>query len=116
MPARACLACGQLTARPARSGRCPACEAERYAARPTRAVYASPAWRRLSSRTIKAHIRTNGWRCPGWGRPAHNSFDLTADHPEAMATGGARLPAQPGVLCRSCNGRKGANPATGAPP
>jgi hypothetical protein len=33
--------------------------------------------------------------------------DLAADHPEPLVLGGEALPARPGVLCASCNARKG---------
>jgi hypothetical protein len=32
---------------------------------------------------------------------------LAADHPEPPILGGEPLPARPGVLCASCNARKG---------
>ncbi|MGE4363306.1 MAG: HNH endonuclease, partial [Mycolicibacterium sp.] len=44
---------------------------------------------------------------PGWGREAHASTDLTADHVEEVALGGdPHGPLQ--TLCRSCNARKNA--------
>jgi hypothetical protein len=33
--------------------------------------------------------------------------ELAADHPVPLAFGGEPLPARPGVLCASCNARKG---------
>lgn len=117
MPARVCIACGQITTSPTPRGTCRECAAEREAARPARAVYDDPRWRKLSGFVIRAHVRRNGWRCPGYGRDAHPSHDLTADHRVPLAQlmlAGANLwdPANLAVLCRSCNGRKAAAPAT----
>ena len=33
--------------------------------------------------------------------------ELAADHPVPLVLGGEPLPARPGVLCASCNARKG---------
>jgi len=60
----------------------------------------------------KAHV--DGWRdqygdwCPGYLVPGHPASDLTADHVVAVALGGDPQ-GELGVLCRSCNGRKGKN-------
>ena len=54
-----------------------------------------------------AHVETHGYWCPGWGVPAHESTDLTADHVTAVANGGGSGPLA--VLCRSCNSRKAAS-------
>lgn len=112
MPTRICLRCGGSTAKPSGRGLCPDCQADYDANRPARAVYDSRAWRQLSARSIASWVARNGWTCPGYQRPAHPSRDLTLDHPHALAQGGAPLPRKPGILCRSCNGRKQANPAT----
>ena len=41
--------------------------------------------------------------------PAHplRPGELAADHPDPLVLGGEPLPIQPGVLCPSCNARKG---------
>lgn len=67
-----------------------------------------PGWTRLSQQTIAAHVAAHGWTCPGWRRPAHPSRSLTADHRIPVAAGGASVPGNLGVLCRSCNSAKGA--------
>lgn len=54
---------------------------------------------------VQAWRETHGDWCPGWGRPAHPSTDLTADHVHAVAAGGAE-DGPLGVLCRACNGAK----------
>lgn len=114
MPARVCLECGGVTSRPSRKGLCPECQAEREAARPARVVYDSPQWRRIARAAVRAWVARYGWQCPGWGVPAHHSTDLTADHRAALATGGESFDrTNIGILCRSCNGRKAATPATG---
>jgi hypothetical protein len=67
------------------------------------------AWRRLAKRTVEEWVARHGWNCPGWHRPPHpvRPGDLAADHPEPLVLGGELLPARPGVLCPSCNARKG---------
>lgn len=112
MPTRVCLDCGGLTSSPTRRGLCRACEQ----ARPARVVYDSPRWRKLRRRVLRRHTATWGWTCPGYKRPAHQARDLTVDHGVPLAMGGNPYDeAQLHVLCRSCNGRKGAAPATREP-
>jgi 5-methylcytosine-specific restriction protein A len=55
--------------------------------------------------TVEQHRATQGDWCPGYGIPAHPSFDLTADHVIARAHGGTGGPLA--VLCRQCNSRRG---------
>lgn len=67
--------------------------------------------RKHRTSTILDWLEANGGRaiCPGWDRPGHEVApeDLTADDPTPIARGGD--PMQPlKILCRSCNGRKGA--------
>jgi 5-methylcytosine-specific restriction protein A len=114
MPTRVCLECGGLTSKASQRGLCPDCQREYEQDRPARIVYDSPEWRRLSRSTIQAWVARYGWQCPGWQVPAHPSRDLTLDHGRALTTGGAPFdPRNTGVLCRACNGRKGAtSPAT----
>jgi len=55
--------------------------------------------------TVEEWINTVGYWCPGWGVPAHQAVDLTADHAVAVARGGPENgPLQ--VLCNRCNSRK----------
>jgi 5-methylcytosine-specific restriction protein A len=57
---------------------------------------------------VAAWLAEYGAWCPGWGRPGHQvqAGELTAEHPDAVARGGAE--GQPlTVLCRSCNSVKG---------
>lgn len=113
MPARQCLRCGSITNHPSKRGLCPACHREYERQRPARAVYDSPRWRRLQAAVLRQWVRVHGWLCPGAGRPAHPSHDLTVDHIVAVAAGGDPwAPSNLQVLCRSCNGRKAATPAT----
>jgi 5-methylcytosine-specific restriction protein A len=59
---------------------------------------------------VKAHRQQHGDWCPGWNKPGHKATDLTADDPVPIAHGGD--PMQPlRVLCRSCNGARGAREA-----
>lgn len=58
-------------------------------------------------RLIRQHVALYGWMCPGYNRPWHPSTDLTADHLVPVARGvNEEGPIR--VLCRSCNGRRGA--------
>ena len=51
-------------------------------------------------------VQVHGWVCPGYGRAAHESHDLTADHIAPLGKGGDPFgPVQ--ILCRSCNSRRG---------
>jgi hypothetical protein len=63
----------------------------------------------LAGRTVEAHVATHGWHCPGWHREVHpvRPGELAADHPVPLVLGGEPPPARPGVLCASCNARKG---------
>ena len=75
-------------------------------------VWTGAAWLGSSitaKRTAQAHVPRNGWTCPGWHHPAHavQPGELAADHPEPLVLGGEPRPAQPGVICSSCNARKG---------
>ena len=56
---------------------------------------------------IGSHVMAGG--CPGWHRQPHpvRPGELAADHPVPLVLGGEPLPARPGVLCASCNARKG---------
>lgn len=61
---------------------------------------------------VDAWRNQHGNWCPGYGVPAHPSEHLSADHLTPIALGGA--PDGPlGVLCISCNARKGARVRTG---
>ena len=81
----------------------------RFRRSPSHPVYRTRAWRTLSKRTVEGWVARHGWLCPGWRRPEHlvNRGELHADHDVPLALGGDPLPAQPGVLCPSCNARKG---------
>ncbi|WP_454175004.1 hypothetical protein [Gordonia sputi] len=54
---------------------------------------------------VSAHRERHGDWCPGFGRAAHRSADLTADHRREIQEGGSPSGALD-VLCRSCNSRK----------
>ena len=90
MPRR-CLDCGRLAA----GTRCTPCHRARRAFRAVEEGRCREA--------VAAHRAIHGDWCPGWGVPPHASSDLTADHVTARLVGGRLV-----VLCRSCNGRKGA--------
>lgn len=100
---RPCQGCRRST----RRGRyCAECAPIYERSRHNRA-YDDRAERRRRANAVAAHVARAGWWCPGYGRPRHPSRDLTADHPVALAKGGAN-DQELEVLCRSCNGRKGA--------
>lgn len=96
VPARRCLDCRTLTT----ATRCPACQAQRKQQRNA----AAPQARDL----VAAWRAEHGDWCPGYQRDPHPAGDLTADHHVPLsANGEATGPNLNGVLCRSCNARKG---------
>lgn len=101
MTARSCLDCGRITTS---GSRCADHQAaylrRRELARGTRTERGySNEWLRLSRAAIAAS--------PYCAVPGCTSTDLTADHPVALANGGAPLPDAVIVLCRSHNAQKG---------
>jgi len=106
---RICSEPGCPSAQP--EARCPEHRAERdrhyRATTPTKATRTT-AERRRRAAAVTTHRQAHGDWCPGWGRPGHQSTDLTADHITPVAAGGP--PDGPlSVLCRSCNARKGSS-------
>jgi len=100
------------------SGYCPTDQAKQQRARhrttPTKRARTTKV-RKHRATAILDYLEANGGRavCPGWGVPPHEVApeDLTADDPVPIARGGD--PMQPVTpMCRSCNGRKGANQVT----
>jgi hypothetical protein len=86
---------------------CPAHEAEQQRARPlspTSIAANSRHERNRRSETVNAWVQANGWLCPGWRRPPHQSHDLTAAHAVPVVHGGGNGPLT--VLCRACNSRQ----------
>jgi hypothetical protein len=66
----------------------------------------SSALRTLRKAAVDGWVKAEGYWCPGYQVPRHESRDLCADHVVSVALGGD--PAGPfAVLCRSCNARKG---------
>lgn len=114
MPTRPCLGSAlhqpghTLTNRP--GSRCQACtnqvEATRTRGKRARRPYTNTE-RLRRAEAVKAHREQHGDWCPGWRTPPHPARDLTADHPIEVASGGTETQ-QLEILCRSCNGRKGA--------
>ncbi|GLY55203.1 HNH endonuclease [Lentzea sp. NBRC 102530] len=111
MPLRPCLGlpeqpCLELTT----ARRCLSCAAVvdrgRTQGKRERRPY-THAERQRRAAAVDAHVAEHGPWCPGWSVPAHESDDLTADHVDPVAAGGAE-DGPLGVLCRTCNGRKGA--------
>ncbi|SKF61371.1 Uncharacterised protein [Mycobacteroides abscessus subsp. abscessus] len=84
-----------------KAGRCPAHRIDS----PTTYQRSNPE-RKRRARAVAEHVARLGWVCPGYGVPAHESRDLTADHVLAVANGGGD--GALAVLCRPCNSRKGA--------
>lgn len=69
--------------------------------------YDDPAYRRTRRRMLSEHVRSNGYWCPGFGRPPHQATDLSLDHLLELSRGGALIARDNlRVLCRSCNSRK----------
>ncbi|MFJ2575978.1 HNH endonuclease [Kitasatospora aureofaciens] len=107
---RPCLACGQLTTNPSR---CDQHQAEWQARQDqlrgsaTQRGYGAT-YRRAAAAALASHRRQHGEMCPGYGVPPHPATDLTVDHMVPKRLGGGDEPENLGVLCRSCNSRKGA--------
>lgn len=104
MAPKPCLVCGT----PSDQGRC-----LRHRKHTTK-NYAAPydaQHTKLKKRTVAAWVRIYGWTCPGYHRPAHRVGEggLEGDHiiPRALRPDLAYEPSNYGVLCRSCNARKG---------
>jgi hypothetical protein len=65
---------------------------------------------RARARAVAEHQDQHGPVCPGWAVPPHIVVPpnrLSADHPQSIAKGGPPHPIRYGVLCVSCNARKG---------
>ncbi len=102
-----CTVCGVLTGRA--GSRCTEHTRQSNRSRHN-ALYSTRAWQRLSARVLRAWRGEHGNWCPGYRRPAHPAADLTVDHVEPLAAGGAPFDiANTAVLCRSCNSTKGAS-------
>ena len=70
------------------------------------------AYRRQRAALKNWAIRNGLTHCPGCGAEfdfenLNTKHGFTADHPDALANGGALLGQQLAPLCRSCNARKG---------
>lgn len=76
--------------------------------------YDSVDWRSVRTKVVARHRDKHGDWCPGYGVDAHDADDLTADHILPLTLGGTDVETNLGVLCRSCNGRKGAAEALSA--
>lgn len=110
---RDCLdRCGEL-ALPG-SPYCRACRRRHDQARRNPARHTVRAEREARA-AVDRWVVENGWWCPGWRVEAHPSRDLTADHPLAVVNGGPMVGGRLAVLCRRCNGRKGAYEKRGLP-
>lgn len=102
-----CLKCGVSTYFGPRCRRHARPDPPRRSKTPTRTGY-THAEKKRRKQAVREHVARHGWVCPGWQRTAHRAYDLTADHVVPVAAGGSQGgPLQ--VLCRSCNGRKGAS-------
>ena len=65
--------------------------------------------RQVRRSVLRTWRLAHGNWCPGYGRTAHVAFDLTVDHIIPLALGGAPTDrSNLAVLCRACNGAKGA--------
>ncbi|WP_182357764.1 HNH endonuclease [Tomitella gaofuii] len=80
-------------------------EARAHGSTPTK-VTRTWAERQRRAGVVESWRKFRGDWCPGFERPPHRSSDLTADHVTPVASGGA-ADGPLGVLCRSCNSRKG---------
>jgi len=106
---RAPKACGRLGCEARVSGRTYCDEHARRPLSPSARAARDPDERARRLEAVTAWVAANGWVCPGWGRAAHESHDLTAAHSMAVALGG--VGSHLSVLCRSCNSRQGTAPS-----
>lgn len=105
MALKPCLDCGRLSDQ-ARCRTHRRAHERNRTQRPTN-LTRDTAERKRRADTVTQHRQAVGNWCPGFGVPAHQSSDLTADHVISVARGGdPRGELQ--VLCRACNGRKAA--------
>ena len=74
---------------------------------PTKVNRESGSERRRRAAAVRAHRARHGDWCPGYKVAPHPATDLTAEHVDALAEGGADGQVLD-VLCRSCNSRHGA--------
>ncbi|WP_395704742.1 hypothetical protein [Rhodococcus ruber] len=89
-------------------------DAHQRATVPTKATY-THAERVRRKAAVDAHRAQHGNWCPGYQVPPHHAAQLSADHLNPVALGGA--PDGPlGVLCINCNARKGARVQRGTDP
>lgn len=102
---RPCLDCPTLTYGARCADHARECERERTRAKRARRPYLTQERARRAAAVAAWRTEYGDW-CPGWRRPPHTAWDLTADHAHAVAAGGPEL-GPLSVLCRSCNGRKG---------
>jgi 5-methylcytosine-specific restriction endonuclease McrA len=110
--------CGKLIPQGSRSSsgyKCPECRRETERNK-SRRRQRTPSERQRRHKLIEQHVAQYGWVCPGYGCEPHESRDLTADHVIPVARGGNEEGGELRVLCRSCNGRRGAaSPRSGVP-
>jgi predicted kinase len=86
------------------TGKCPRCDGQASVGRrkPRQSAGYGRDERRRRADTVRVHVEQHGWVCPGWQRAPHAAQDLTADHVQPTARGGAQSgPLR--VLCRPCN-------------
>lgn len=106
MALRQCLDCGALS----QGRRCPPCARTRERTTTSGKRQVRPytaAERARRAQAVQQHVAAYGQWCPGWNREPHPSGDLTADHGQAVASGGDEGQ-ELNVLCRACNSAKGA--------
>jgi len=100
-----CTVCGVVTSRP--GSRCTVHARQSNRSRHD-ALYSMREWQGLIARVLRAWRGQHGNWCPGCGRNAHPTSDLTVDHVVPLAAGGAPLEiGNCAVLCRSCNSDEG---------
>ncbi len=117
MPMTTCLRCGDVIPRGPRCKPCSAqYERDRYAVRgsPEERGY-DRRWRKLRAAKIAAHLAVFGSVCPGFARPEHpvQERQLTLDHVLPRIAGGLSVDSNTGILCLSCNSRKGSGERRG---
>lgn len=84
-----------------------ASELDKHQRRTTPTKIHEPRDRRRRATAVRKHRAQHGNWCPGYKREPHAATDLTAEHIDPVAEGGA-WDGDLAVWCRSCNSRHGA--------
>ena len=101
-----CIDCGAIIDEGTRCGGCSSKYEKEVRGTPAERGY-DAGWVALRVEVVREWVQAHGWVCPGYKRPAHPVAELEGDHIIPLAEGGTSTKDNCGVLCPSCNARKG---------